>query len=206
MCGFEKNEPLQILLEDNWRYDSATGKTLGPIFDSELESGVNEQINYELSAHYTYLSMSYHFDQDEYYLPGFSKFFKEMAEEEHEHAQIFMKYQNKRGGKIRLNSIPSPCNDGYWGNGTEAMKSALRLEQLINEHLINLHSLGEEKAESQFLDFLESNFLGEQVDSIKEISNYVHILRKIDSPLGEFQFDQLTLGGACGRQECKSRT
>ncbi len=29
----------------------------GPMFDQELEAGVNEQINYELSAHYTYLSM-----------------------------------------------------------------------------------------------------------------------------------------------------
>ncbi len=27
------------------------------MFDQELEAGVNEQINYELSAHYTYLSM-----------------------------------------------------------------------------------------------------------------------------------------------------
>jgi CHASE3 domain sensor protein len=33
------------------------------------------------------LLQSYHFDQDEHYMPGFSKFFKEMAEEEHEHAQ-----------------------------------------------------------------------------------------------------------------------
>jgi ferritin len=31
--------------------------TLGPVFDQDLEAGVNEQINAELSAHYTYLSM-----------------------------------------------------------------------------------------------------------------------------------------------------
>jgi hypothetical protein len=47
----------------------------------------------------------------------------------------------------------------------------------------------------QFVDFLESNFLGEQVDSIKEISNYVHVLQRLNSAFGEYQFDKLTLGG-----------
>lgn len=45
----------------------------------------------------------------------------------------------------------------------------------------------------QFLDFLESNFLGEQVDSIKQLSDYVNILRRLNSPLGEYEFDKLTL-------------
>ncbi|CAB4018667.1 Soma ferritin [Paramuricea clavata] len=139
--------------------------------------------------------MSYHFDQDDHYMPGFSKFFKKMAEEEHEHAQMFMKYQNKRGGRIRFNSIPKPCHDGNWENGTLAMKRALHLEKTINKLLLNLHTLGDSKNEPQFLDFLEANFLGEQVDSIKELSNYVHILQRLDSPLGEYQFDKLTLGG-----------
>jgi ferritin heavy chain len=33
-------------------------------------------------------------------LPGFAHFFKEMSEEEHEHARDLMKYQNMRGGRV----------------------------------------------------------------------------------------------------------
>lgn len=177
----------------SWRYTPMTNKSYGPKLNQLVEVGINKQINYELSAHYAYLSMSYHFDQDEYYMPGFSKFFKKMSEEEHEHAQKFMEYQNKRGGKIRLNAVPKPCDDGQWTNGTMAMKKALHFEETINNLLVSLHAVG--SSEPQFLDFLESNFLGEQVDSIKQISNYVHVLERLDSSLGEYQFDKLTLGG-----------
>ena len=48
-------------------------------------------------------------------------------------------------------------------------------------------------------DFLESNFLGEQVDSIKQLSNFVSTLRRMKETgsysLGEYHFDKMTLGG-----------
>lgn len=47
-------------------------------------------------------------------------------------------------------------------------------------------------------DFLESEYLGEQVESIKELSNYVNTLTRLDGAnyaLGEYQFDEVTLGG-----------
>lgn len=50
-------------------------------------------------------------------------------------------------------------------------------------------------------DFLESEYLGEQVESIKELSNYVNTLTRLHGPdganyaLGEYQFDKVTLGG-----------
>ncbi|XP_046853650.1 soma ferritin-like [Xenia sp. Carnegie-2017] len=183
-----------ITASKTWKHTGDKGH--GPQFASTLEEGINKQINFELSAHYTYLSLSYHFDSYKIYMPGFSKFFKKMAEEEHEHAQMFMKYQNKRGGKIRLNSIPAPCHDGSWGNGTHAMKRALHLEKTIYDMLLKLHKLQDaQESDPQFQDFIESNFLGEQVDSIKQLANYVHILQRLDSSLGEYEFDKWTLGG-----------
>ena len=46
--------------------------------------------------------------------------------------------------------------------------------------------------------FLESEYLGEQVESIKKLSNYVNNLKRLakeNYALGEYQFDQVTLGG-----------
>ncbi len=72
----------------------------------------------ELYASYVYTAMSHHFDrfdvalkgkkiwmmfyEDIFGFLGHYKYFKEMAEEENEHANKFMKYQNKRGGTIVL--------------------------------------------------------------------------------------------------------
>jgi len=45
---------------------------------------------------------------------------------------------------------------------------------------------------------LESEYLGEQVESIKELSNYINTLKRLSKDnyaLGEYQFDQVTLGG-----------
>lgn len=46
-----------------------------------------------------------YFDRDDVALKGFSKFFKESSDEEREHAEKLMKYQNKRGGRIVLQPI-----------------------------------------------------------------------------------------------------
>ena len=43
------------------------------------------------------------------------------------------------------------------------------------------------------MDFLEENFLEEQVESIKLFSDYVTNLKRVGPGLGEYQFDKLTL-------------
>ena len=43
--------------------------------------------------------------------------------------------------------------------------------------------------------FIESNFLHEQVEAIKELSDFITNLERIGEGLGEYQFDKLTLGG-----------
>ena len=56
----------------------------------------------ELYASYVYTAMAHFFDRSDVALKGHSKYFKEMAEEENEHANKLMEYQNKRGGTIVL--------------------------------------------------------------------------------------------------------
>ena len=52
-------------------------------------------------AAYTHIQ-SYHFDRHDVALDGFSKYFKKSAMEELEHAEKLMKFQNQRGGTIKL--------------------------------------------------------------------------------------------------------
>lgn len=44
-------------------------------------------------------------------------------------------------------------------------------------------------------DFLEGEYLKEQVEAIKELSDYVTNLQRVGTGLGEYMFDKETLHG-----------
>ncbi|XP_014670153.1 PREDICTED: soma ferritin-like [Priapulus caudatus] len=161
-------------------------------YHSQTEAGINKQINLELYASYVYQSMAWYFDRDDVALPGFFKFFSESSVEEREHAEKFMKYQNQRGGRIVLQNIQKPDKD-EWGSGLEAMQGALQLEKNVNQALLDLHSVGTAQQDPHMTNFLEDEYLGEQVESIKKISDYVSMLKRCGPGLGEYTFDRETL-------------
>ena len=75
-------------------------------------------------------------------LPGFAKYFRKASGEEMEHAQIFMKFQNDRGGRIVLQDIKKPAKDD-WVSGIDAMQAALELEKTVNQALLDLHKVAD---------------------------------------------------------------
>ncbi|KAL6630675.1 hypothetical protein ACP70R_028526 [Stipagrostis hirtigluma subsp. patula] len=165
-------------------------------FVDECEAAINEQINVEYNASYAYHSLFAYFDRDNVALKGFAKFFKESSDEEREHAEKLMKYQNKRGGRVRLQSIVTPLTEfdhPEKGDALYAMELALALEKLVNEKLHNLHSVATRCNDPQLTDFVESEFLQEQVDAIKKISEYVAQLRRVGKGHGVWHFDQMLL-------------
>merc|ERR1712244_26639 len=162
-------------------------------FHSEAEAGINRQINMELYASYTYQSMAFWFDRDDVALPGFANFFKKCSVEEREHAEKLMTYQNKRGGRIVLQDIKKPDRD-EWGTGLEAMQVAMQLEKSVNQSLLDLHKVAGNHEDAQMCDFLEGNYLEEQVNAIKEIGDHITQLKRVGPGLGEHTYDKESLG------------
>ncbi|OWA52856.1 Soma ferritin [Hypsibius exemplaris] len=160
----------------------------------ESEAGINRQINLELYASYVYFSMSGYFERDDVALKGFAKFFKKQSDEEREHAQKLVSYQNMRGGRVVLADVKKPEKD-EWGTGLEAMQSALTLEKNVNQALLDLHAIAAKHNDSQLTDFLEGQYLEDQVKSIKEIGDFITTLKRVGPGLGEYQFDHETLEG-----------
>nr|7CPC_A Chain A, Ferritin [Penaeus japonicus]7CPC_B Chain B, Ferritin [Penaeus japonicus]7CPC_C Chain C, Ferritin [Penaeus japonicus]7CPC_D Chain D, Ferritin [Penaeus japonicus]7CPC_E Chain E, Ferritin [Penaeus japonicus]7CPC_F Chain F, Ferritin [Penaeus japonicus]7CPI_A Chain A, Ferritin [Penaeus japonicus]7CPI_B Chain B, Ferritin [Penaeus japonicus]7CPI_C Chain C, Ferritin [Penaeus japonicus]7CPI_D Chain D, Ferritin [Penaeus japonicus]7CPI_E Chain E, Ferritin [Penaeus japonicus]7CPI_F Chain len=146
-------------------------------YHEDCEASINKQINMELYASYVYLSMAYYFERDDVALPGFAKFFKESSDEEREHAQTFMKYQNKRGGRIVLQQIAAPSMR-EWGTGLEALQAALDLEKQVNQSLLELHSTASGNNDPHLTKLLEDEYLEEQVDSIKKIGDMITKLKR----------------------------
>ncbi|THU68044.1 hypothetical protein C4D60_Mb05t31090 [Musa balbisiana] len=134
-------------------------------YDDDCEAAINEQINVEYNNSYIYHALFAYFDRDNVALKGVAKFFKESSEEERVHAEKLMEYQNKRGGRVKLQLIcrpPSELDHPEKGDALYAMELALCLEKLTNEKLLNLHSVADRCNDAQLTDFIESEFLEEQ--------------------------------------------
>jgi len=164
-------------------------------FHQETEAGINKQINMELTASYVYLSMSAYFDRDDVALPGYSKYFAGQSDEEREHARKLIKYQNQRGGRVVLKDIARPSTDD-WSSGLNALESALQLEKTVNQSLLDLHVLASGHNDAQLTDFLESEYLGEQVEAIKQLGDMVTQAKRAGTGLGEYLFDKQTMSEA----------
>ncbi|XP_046395656.1 soma ferritin-like [Ischnura elegans] len=159
-------------------------------FHIDCENGINKQINMELYASYVYLSMGHYFERDDVALKGFHQYFCKASDDEREHAQKLMKYQNKRGGRIILEGIAAPPQND-WVSAEEAMTAALSLEKTVNESLLNLHRIATEHGDSNFADFLETEYLLEQVESIKEIADQLTNIKRVGTQgLGIYMYDQ----------------
>merc|ERR1712046_364523 len=146
----------------------------------------------ELYASYVYQAAARHFERDDVALFGFAKFFQHQSDEEREHAEKFQKYLNIRGGRLTLKDIKAPPT--FYESALSAMGAALQLERDVNESLLNMHKVADSDHDAQMTDFLEGNFLNEQVESIKQIADYVANLKRVGEGLGEYLFDQHTLG------------
>ncbi|XP_021278097.1 ferritin-3, chloroplastic-like [Herrania umbratica] len=163
-------------------------------YTGQCETAINEQINVEYSVSYVYHAMYAYFDRDNVALKGCAKFFKDSSVEERQHAEKLMEYQNKRGGKVQLQSILLPLSEfdhAEKGDALYAMELALSLEKLNNEKLLNLHKMANEVNDVHLLDFIESEFLTEQVESIEKLSQYVSQLRRVGTGHGVWHFDQM---------------
>ena len=94
-----------------------------------------------------------------------------------------MEYQAKRGGRVVFQDIVKPSSM-EWGTPLEAMEAALELEKTVNQSLLDLHKVAGDKGDGHLCDFLESEYLGEQVEGIKSIGDLITKMKRAGDGLG----------------------
>merc|ERR1711955_124506 len=94
---------------------------------------------------------------------------------------------DKEGRKVCL-PRHRQANHGEWGTPLEAMEAALELEKTVNQSLLDMHKGAE--GDAHLCDFLEGNFLDEQVDAIKEISGWITKLKRAGPGIGFHLIDK----------------
>ena len=169
--------------------------SLFPLLSSPLLFSILHQPNHsiEYNISYVYHAMYAYFSRDNVALPGFASYFKNESVEERHHAELLMDFQNRRGGRVKFQSILMPemeFHDATKGDALYAMELALSLEKLNFSKLRALHSVADAAGDANMCDFVEGELLDDQAKAVEKVANYVAQLRRVGPGLGVFEFDR----------------
>ncbi|KAM9817684.1 ferritin, middle subunit [Neosynchiropus ocellatus] len=164
---------------------------------SECEGDINRLVNQKLSASYTYLALGMFFDRDDVALPNFSTFFLERSVKERDQAEQLLEYQNLRGGRILLQTIPKPSRED-WRSGLDALSFSMDYQKALYSSLLEVHKRADANTDPHLCDFIEQHFLNDSHETIKKLGDFTGSLTRITAsethgPLGEYLFDKHTL-------------
>ena len=122
---------------------------------------------------------------------------KKQSDEEKKHAHKLIYYISKRGGHVGPFNVVMPKRSS-WGSAEEAIRDAVSLEKELNTKLHTIHKNAERIcADPHLMDFLESEFLEEQISSIRQLSRMLATLtsfEKENRAVGEYFVDQQLVG------------
>lgn len=129
---------------------------------------VNEQINHELYSAYLYLDFSnYFYDLG---LEGFGSWFKIQAQEERDHAMLFVQYLQNNGEKINLAAIQSPSVEKV--NIEAVLQAQLKHEQFITGLIHNMYDVAMNVKDFRTVQFLDW-FVKEQAEEEMNVDNII---------------------------------
>jgi ferritin heavy chain len=61
------------------------------------------------------------------------------------------------------------------------------------QSLLALHKTADSHGDAQMCDFIEANYLTEQVEAAKELSDHITQLKRVGQGLGEYTYDKESL-------------
>ena len=139
--------------------------------NDKIISLLNDQINKEFYSAYLYLDMANFYDSLD--LDGYANYYMIQAQEERDHALLFMKYMQNNGLKVTLEAIAKP--DKVFENIIDPLVVAAEHERYVTA-LINAiyHECHEDKdyRTMKFLDWFVDEQMEEEENADKMVSRY----------------------------------
>ena len=132
---------------------------------------LNEQINKEFYSAYLYLDMANYYDEQD--LDGYANYYMVQAQEERDHALLFMKYMQNNGLKVTLEAIGKP--DKVYRDHIDPLVAAAEHERyvtaLINAIYHEAHEAHDYRT-MKFLDWFVDEQMEEEENADKMVSRY----------------------------------
>ena len=132
---------------------------------------INDQINKEFYSAYLYLDMAnYYIDND---LDGFGNWYNIQAQEERDHALLFLKYLQSNGIKVTLKAIDQP--DKEFKSHLEPLITGAEHERFVTALIHKIYEAAYEVKDfrtMQFLDWFVKEQLEEEENADKLVNKY----------------------------------
>ena len=133
---------------------------------------LNDQIRFEFSSAYVYLSMSAHCEAEN--LPGFARWLRVQWEEELKHGMKLFHFVFERGGRVMLQGIEKPA--GKWKSPAEVFDHVLAHEQKVTASIHRLYDVATREKDYPTQVMLQW-FISEQVEEEKNATEIVELLK-----------------------------
>ena len=156
------------------------------MFDVKVCELLNSQINKEFYSAYLYLDFSNYFtDQG---LNGFANWYKVQAQEERDHALLFMQYMQNNNLKVSLDAIGKP--EISYIDSMTPLKAGLEHEEFVTASIHTIYDSAYQVKDFRTMQFLDW-FIKEQGE---EETNANDLIRKMElfgsDPKGLYLLDQ----------------
>ena len=132
---------------------------------------LNDQINKELYSAYLYLDITNYYDEQD--LDGYANYYMIQAQEERDHALLFMKYMQNNGLKITLEAIGKP--DKVFTNILDPLVIAAEHERYVTALINNIYHeahQGKDYRTMKFLDWFVDEQMEEEDNADSMVSRY----------------------------------
>lgn len=129
---------------------------------------LNDQVNKEFYSAYLYLDMAnYYKDQS---LDGFYNWYKIQAQEERDHAMLFMEYLQQNGQSVTLEAIAKP--DKEFKEFIDPLKAGAEHERFVTDLIHAIYDAAYQDKDFRTMQFLDW-FVKEQAEEEENADNMV---------------------------------
>ena len=147
---------------------------------------LNEQINKEFYSAYLYLDMANYYDSLD--LDGYANYYTVQAQEERDHALLFMKYMQNNGLKVTLEAIGKP--DRVYETILDPLLAAAEHERYVTSLINDIYHAAHEARDYRTMKFLDW-FVDEQMEEEDNADSMISRYKLFGSdPKGLYALDQ----------------
>ena len=138
------------------------------MLDQKVAQLINAQINKELYSAYLYLDFSVYYE--ELGLSGFANWYNVQAQEERDHAMLFLKYLQNSGGKVTLEAVDAPAVKP--GSAAAVLDEGLKHEQYVTSLIHAIYDAAYTVKDFRTMQFLDW-FVKEQGEEEKNAEDLI---------------------------------
>ena len=154
--------------------------------NSNIAALLNEQINKELYSAYLYMDMAIYYDKLD--LDGYANYYTIQAQEERDHALLFMKYMQNNSLDISLEAVAKP--DKVFNSVLDPLVIAAEHERYVTELINNIYHEAHQAKDYRTMKFLDW-FVDEQMEEEDNADSMINRYKLFgQDPKGLYLLDQ----------------